>query len=221
MFSVRKIALFDMDKTLVRKDTAGLFIRYEYDMGRASAWRVARVFGWRVLYSLGLLPAEDVARRAVSWYQGRLIAELREETRIWADQCVLPLIGPIARATVKRHQDAGDFVAIVTAQTRYAAEPVMKELGIEHMVATELVIEEGRVGNGLIEPLCYGEGKLVRVREMLREELGSDDLSTATAYTDSITDEPLLRAVAVPVAVNPDVRLARLAKERNWRVETW
>ncbi len=215
------IALFDMDKTLVRKDTAGLFIRYEYEMGTVSAWRVARVFGWRVRYSLGLLPAEVVARKAVSWYRGRNLAQLREETRVWAKERVFPHIGELARSTVKRHQDAGDFVAIVTAQTRYAAEPVMEELGIEHLVATELEVVDGRVGSRVIEPLCYGQGKLIRVREMLREKLGSDDLSRATAYSDSITDEPLLSAVAVPVAVNPDVRLARVAHERNWRVEKW
>ncbi len=215
------IALFDMDKTLVRKDTAGLFIRYEYELGKVSAWRVARVFGWRVRYTLGLLPAEDVARRALGWYRGRDIEDLRRETREWAEQCVFPHIGELARETVKRHQQAGDFVAIVTAQTRYAAEPVMEELGIEHLVATELVVEDGKVGAELVEPLCYGEGKLALVKEMLRREFGSDDLSCATAYSDSITDEPLLSAVGVPVAVNPDFRLARLAKARGWRIETW
>src|SRR5690606_3393722 len=82
--SMTRIALFDMDKTLVRKDTAGLYIRYEYDIGRASLWRVARVFGWRVRYTLGWLPAEQVAQRVLGWYTGREVAELRRENQSWA-----------------------------------------------------------------------------------------------------------------------------------------
>lgn len=216
-----RIALFDMDKTLVRKDTAGLYIRYEYEIGRASLWRVARVFGWRVRYTLGWLPAEQVAQRVLGWYTGREVAELRRENQSWARTYVFPHIGEMARETVRKHRAAGDFVAMVTAQTRYAAEPVMAELGIEHLVASELEVRDGKISGQILWPLCYGQGKVERAKEYLREHLGSDDLSQATVYTDSITDEPLLAAAGVPVAVNPDPRLLAVALERGWRIERW
>lgn len=216
-----KIALFDMDKTLVRKDTAGLYIRYEYDIGRASIWRVARVFGWRMRYTLGWLPAEQIAQRVLGWYTGRDVTELRRENKQWARQYVFPHIGEMARSTVRQHQEAGDFVMMVTAQTRYAAEPVMEELGIEHLVASELEVQDGKISGRISWPLCYGPGKVERARDYLREYLGTDDLSGATVYTDSITDEPLLLAAGVPIAVNPDPRLLALAIEKGWTIQRW
>lgn len=216
-----RIALFDMDKTLVRQDTAGLFIRYEYEIGRASAWQVARVFSWRLQYALGRLAADAVAERALSWYRGRDVQQLRIETQAWAEQRVFPLISPQARAAVARHQQAGDLVVIATAQVAFGAEPLMRELGVQELVSSELEVVDGKLSGRLIPPLCFGAGKLQRIREFLERRTGSADLSQATAYTDSITDLPMLEAVAEPVVINPDIRLARLARLRGWRVEHW
>jgi phosphoserine phosphatase len=78
---------------------------------------------------------------------------------------------------------------------------------------------DGAFTGRLVEPLCYGVGKLARARE-LAARVGFD-LDEATFYSDSYTDLPLLEAVRTPVAVNPDPRLARLARRRGWRVERW
>jgi phosphoserine phosphatase len=71
----------------------------------------------------------------------------------------------------------------------------------------------------VVDPLCYREGKLERSRRAA-ERLGFS-LEESIFYTDSITDVPLLEAVKEPVIVNPDKRLRRVAKARNWRIERW
>ena len=94
-----------------------------------------------------------------------------------------------------------------------------RELGIDHVVCSELEVVDGRFTGQPVEPLCYGEGKITRARVLLDEYgIGFDKVSF---FSDSITDLPLLAEVDVPVAVNPDRRLLRAARARGWQVQSW
>ncbi len=214
-----KIALFDMDKTLVRKDTASLFIRYEYDTGMTSKSRVAQVMYWNMLYTIGVMNVQGVAEKVLQWYKGRSEVDLRSETAKWFQERVVHHITDHAREAVERHLQAGDIVAICSGATVYACEPTAKELRIEHIICSELEVEEGLLNGKAIEPLCYGQGKLTRALSFISEHEGT--LKDTTFYSDSITDLPLLEAVGTPIAVNPDPRLRRLAERREWRIEHW
>jgi HAD superfamily hydrolase (TIGR01490 family) len=121
---------------------------------------------------------------------------------------------------VARHRDAGDLVAIVTGATPYVARPLGRELGIDHVVSSELEVDARGVFTGKpIDPLCYAEGKVTRAEKLAQEH--GFELSKAVFYTDSLTDLPLLERVGEPIAVNPDPRLKRVAKRRGWRIEAW
>lgn len=217
----RAIALFDLDKTLVRKHTARLYIQYEYSIGRASLAQLTKVWGWNLQYWVGAIDAEDVSIRALRWYAGRDVRALREEAAKWASESVVPHISDAARRAVDEHLSRGDFVAIATAAPSFVAEPMMKEFGIDYVACSELETIEGALSGKVIQPLCYGHGKVERVKQLLLRECGSDDLTGAVAYSDSITDEPLLSQVGKAVAVNPDPRLLRVARRRGWRIERW
>src|SRR5262249_34235821 len=132
---------------------------------------------------------------------------------------MLPHVATAGRGAVERHRTAGDVVAIVTGATPYAALPLARELGIEHVVATRLEVEDGRFTGNVAPPMAYGKGKIV-LAERLAEEQGFA-LEEATFYSASITDLPLLERVRTPVVVNPDRRLRRVARARGWRIETW
>ena len=123
------------------------------------------------------------------------------------------------RSAVQRHTEDGDFDAIVTGATPYAALPLARELGIEHVVATHLEVEGGRFTGRIQQPMSYGQGKVV-LTERLAVEQGFS-LEESTFYSDSITDLPLLERVRTPVVVNPDRRLRRVADQRGWRIEQW
>ena len=213
-------ALFDMDRTLVRKETASLYVRYMRRRGVAT-WRdTAQVLWWVAQYTVGVIDAPAVAARALRWFTGteEEALALRCEDLFHAD--VLPHVSDLGRRTVARHRESGDVVAIVTGASPYSARPLARHLGIEHVVASELEVgPDGRFTGRYLEPLCYGHGKLARARG-LAERLGFA-LGEATFYTDSLTDLPLLEAVRTPVAINPDMRLARLARRRGWRIERW
>jgi HAD superfamily hydrolase (TIGR01490 family) len=214
-----RAALFDMDRTLIRKDSAGLYTRYRRDRGEATLRDAVQVGWWMVQYTLGVIDAPRVALRALEHFQGK-------EERWLIDSCeqlfadyVLPTVQTQGRAAVERHRAAGDFIAIVTGATSYVAKPLARELGIEHVVCTELEVENGRFTGRPVEPLCYGVGKLALARRTA--ERHGFTLDDATFYSDSITDLPLLAAVGVPIVVNPDARLARAARRRRWKIERW
>jgi len=215
----RVAALFDMDRTLVKKDTARLYTRYRRDRGEAT-WRDALQVGiWGIQYTLGVIDAPNVARKALAEFRGTEERVLLEACEGWFKDYVLPLVQIEGRAAVARHRAEGHVVAIVTGATRYAAGPLARELGIEEVVCTELELEQGRLSGRVIEPLCYGPGKLERARELAAR--CDFDLAESTFYSDSITDLPLLEAVRHPQVVNPDARLRRAAKQRGWPIHVW
>lgn len=217
---MRRAALFDMDRTLVRHNTASLFTRYRRDCGEANLWDSLRVAMWVTQYTLGMANAEAVAKKALAVYRGTSESDMTRRCTEWFPHYVRQHVSEEARRVVREHAARGDALAIVTGSTRYAAGPLGEELGIEQLVCSELAVdEEGCFTGDVLFPLCLGAGKLERtVRFLECTGVSFDDTSF---YSDSITDLPLLEAVGEPVVVNPDFRLARVAKARGWPIKRW
>jgi len=215
-----RAALFDMDRTLVRKETASLYVRYQREIGEAG-WRDAlRVSWWVAQYTLGVIDAQGVAAKVMEGFAGMQETVLASRCDDWFRRFVEVHVCDEGRRVVHEHRARGDIVAIVTGASPYVARPVARALGIDHVVASELEVgEDGRFTGRLLEPLCYGGGKIVRASR-LAAELGFD-LRASTFYSDSLTDLPLLEHVAEPIVVNPDARLARVARRRGWPVQSW
>lgn len=215
-----RAALFDMDRTLVRKETASLYVRYLRDIGEASTFDLLKTFYWVGQYTLGLLDAENMAEKALGSLAGTPESKLSARCDDWFGKYVEVHIADAGRRAVKKHQEAGDVCAIVTGATKYAARPLARRLAIEHVVGTELELDgRGHFTGRAERPLCLGAGKVQRA-EALAARLGFV-LEEATFYSDSVTDVPLLERVAEPIAVNPDPRLERIARQRGWRTERW
>ena len=108
------------------------------------------------------------------------------------------------------------MVAILTSATRYLAAPLAADLGIEHILVTQLVVRDGRFTGEAVRPVCYGDGKMYWAERFAAAE--GLELDQSYFYTDSITDLPVLERVGEPRVVNPDPRLRRLAVRRGWPV---
>ena len=213
-------ALFDMDRTLVRKQTASLFVRYLRARGRAT-WRdSAQAFFWLAQYTMGVVDVHRVAARAASRFAGTDETVLASQCDDWFRRDVERHVSDSGRRAVAQHKARGEVTAIVTGTNPYFARPLARLLGIEHIVASELEVgSDGRFTGRLLEPLCFGHGKVARSRH-LGDRLGFR-VEEATFYSDSYTDLPLLEAVHTAVVVNPDPRLSGVARRRGWRVERW
>jgi HAD superfamily hydrolase (TIGR01490 family) len=215
-----RAALFDMDRTLIATTSARLYARYQRDRGEIGWYASARVAIWLVKYWLGIIAAEKVAAQVLLDFQGREEQDLYRSTEAWFKTYVLEHVRKTARETVDRHRRAGDLLAIVTAATGYAAWPLARELQIEHVISSEVEIDpSGRLTGKPVLPLCYGIGKVARAERFL--ESHGVALESATFYSDSITDLPLLERVGKPVVVCPDRRLRIVAARRGWPIESW
>jgi HAD superfamily hydrolase (TIGR01490 family) len=216
----RRAALFDMDRTLLRVETASLYVRYQREIGEATLRDTLRTARWVAAYTLGVLDAAKVAERALGTLRGFPETAMSARCDDWFSRYVERHITDEGRAAVARHRASDELCAIVTGASVYASRPLARRLGIDHIVSSEFEVgDDGRFTGRPHFPFCFGDGKLERARRFA--DAHGFALADATFYTDSVSDLPLLEAVGVPVAVNPDPRLARIAKRRGFRVERW
>jgi len=216
----RKLALFDLDGTLLDGDTDELWCEFLVGEGvLARADFEARNRSIVERYRAGAVtPAEFCA-----FYASTLAGRSRDgwlalRTRFVATQ-ILPRIGAAARALVSGHRAAGERVLLTTATNRFLTEPIAAALEIAEpdLIATELEEAGGAFTGANAGVLNMREGKVERLAKWLEaRNLPSSLLAEATFYSDSANDLPLLCAVGRAVAVDPDPRLRVEAARRGW-----
>jgi HAD superfamily hydrolase (TIGR01490 family) len=209
-------AFFDVDHTLLTRSSGTLYVKYLYQIGRAGIVDVLRSVFWLLEYKLNLINMEKVTRKALKDVRGMREEELIEICNRWFEEMVKGYIYPEGQELVVNHRREGQIVTIITAATVYLARPLSKFLGIEHFLCTYLEVDHGIFTGNVVEPMCYGEGKIYWAKRFCEER--GIDLSQSYFYTDSITDLQLMQLVGHPVAVNPDPLLKREALKRNWKV---
>jgi HAD superfamily hydrolase (TIGR01490 family) len=209
-------ALFDIDGTLIARNSAPLYMRHLRRIGAARRRDMVRTLYFVGRYKLGLLDIDRVLTASMHFVRGRDEAAMREDCERWYGRVIRPYVFPAMAATVEAHRRAGHVPVILTSATRYLAEPLAADLGIPHLLVTRLVVQEGRFTGETERPVCYGHGKIYWAERFAE---GHDiDLDRSYFYTDSITDLPVLERVGEPRVVNPDVRLRRVAARRGWPV---
>ncbi len=209
-------AFFDMDKTLIAENSGSLYMKHRYEHGEISAWDLALGLGAYLRYKVGLLDIKAWTRDMMLQFRGESEKALAQEARAWLHEMVVQTIYPEAREIVRWHQEQGHVVAIVSGSTKFVVAPLAAHLGIKHFLYTRLEVEHGRFTGRVIDPICFEEGKIYWLQQLVEEQ--DIDLARSWFYTDSITDLPLLELVGHPVVTNPDPRLYRQALRRRWPV---
>jgi HAD superfamily hydrolase (TIGR01490 family) len=212
-------AFFDLDGTLLTVNSANLWVRREHRLGRISAATLLRATLYLGAYKLGVLDIEAALRSALATLRGQEEEQIRCESAIWWREEVRPLVAPGARSVLAAHRARGEPLVLLTSSSRYAAEQAGEEFGLDHLIFQGYGVQAGRFTGEPLRPICYGPGK-VEAAERYAAGQGVD-LEASTFYTDSFTDLPMLERVGRPVAVNPDLRLARAARKRGWPVLDW
>ena len=150
-----------------------------------------------------------------SMVTGWPVAQVREIVAETLHDLIDPIVYDEAVTLIEEHREAGRDIVIVSSSGAEVVEPIGRMLGADHIVATRMVIEDGRY-TGEIDYYAYGPTKAEAMRVMA--DANGYDLDDCYAYSDSQTDLPMLEAVGHPVAVNPDKGLARTARERDWEI---
>jgi HAD superfamily hydrolase (TIGR01490 family) len=215
------LALFDLDGTLIPKDSDHAFGEFVITLGWADAQAFRRRNdGFYEDYQAGRLDIDAYVDFATAPWRDKPATELERAMARFLELVVKPMLHPAATGLVQRHQAAGDLVAIVTATNDFVTRPIARLLGVDELIATDLARDEaGRVTGRIAGVPSFREGKVARVQAWLAARgltLGS--FASSTFYSDSPNDLPLLEWVAEPVATNPGAALERIALERGWPV---
>jgi HAD superfamily hydrolase (TIGR01490 family) len=211
-------AFFDLDKTIIARSSTFAFSRPFYAGGLITRSAVLRSAYAHFVYLVGGADHDQMERlRAylsdlVTGWDVQQVQDIVAET---LEDLIQPLVFQEATALIAEHHATGRDVVIVSSSGAEVVEPIGKMLGADHVVATQMRVEDGRY-SGEIVFYAYGENKATAIRD-LAERRGYD-LAACYAYSDSFTDLPMLSVVGHPTAVNPDRALRKEAVAQEWPI---
>lgn len=222
MRSSSAAAFFDLDKTVLAKSATLALFRPLLDAGLISRTDVARSAHAQLTYHF--LDAdhdrsERVRERLSALVAGWAPQAFEQVVRNSLQTRIEPEVFGEALDAIAAHHAAGHDVVIVSASVSEIVTPIAEMLGADHVVASQLEVGEDGRYTGVISDYVYGPAK-AEAMERLASRYGWE-LAHCWAYSDSVTDAPMLQAVGHPVAVNPDRGLATLAMEGGWDIARW
>lgn len=212
----RTAAFFDLDKTIIATSSATAFSRPFLAEGLLTRRAVMRSAYAQLLYLVGGADEDQTERlraqlsRMVTGWDVAQVSSIVAET---LHESIDPSVYLEAVALIDEHHAAGRDVVVVSASGSEVVEPIAAALGADHVIATRMNVVDGRY-TGDIDFYAYGENKASAIEALAAEQ--GYDLADCYAYSDSITDAPMLGVVGHAFAVNPDRALRRLAAENDW-----
>jgi HAD superfamily hydrolase (TIGR01490 family) len=212
-----KLALFDLDNTLIHGDSdyewaqflieEGVLHRDEYNA--KNEWFYQR-------YKDGTLDIREFLDFQLTPIARRPRAELDAWHNDFMRRKIRPIILPKAMDLIAKHADA--TTAIVTATNRFITAPIAAELGVPVLIATDIEETDGVFTGRSRGTPSFREGKVECVNAWLAEQGRRLEDYESWFYSDSLNDLPLLERVTHPVAVDPDATLRAHATERGWPI---
>ncbi|MBT8228097.1 MAG: HAD-IB family hydrolase [Dactylosporangium sp.] len=212
----RSAAFFDLDKTVIAKSSALAFGGPLYRDGLIGRRDVVKAAYAQIMFRLGRTDEQTMARTRdylAELCQGWPVDQLRQIVAEALNELIHPYIYAEAAALIQGHQAAGRDVVLVSTSGDEMVRPIGALLGIPDVIATRMVVRDGHY-TGDVEFYAAGHNKVVAVRQLAAER--GYDLTTCYAYSDSVSDVPLLEAVGHPTAVNPARQLRRIAADQGW-----
>ena len=209
------IAYFDMDYTILDTSSGLLYVQYLRQRHQITSRELLRFGWWTLLYKLSLIDMARAMPHLSAYAENVSATEMLQQTRAWFTDMVQPHLAPAAVERMRWHQTQGHTVVVISASTQFAVRPVAEFLGFDYL-CTQLAVNGDRLTGSIVEQACYGSGKIFWAKEFAMAH--DAQLIDSYFYTDSLSDLPLLNLVGQPVAVNPDLRLKRLAQRRGWPI---
>jgi HAD superfamily hydrolase (TIGR01490 family) len=215
-----ELALFDLDNTLLSGDSDYEWAQFLIERGVLErAEYEAKNDRFFLQYKTGRLDIHEF----LEFQLAPLARYPREKLDEWHGEFMRTKIEPMIRAKgmelVQRHLRDKHLCAIVTSTNAFITAPIAREFGVDHLIATELEVKDGRFTGKPSGTPCFRQGKVTRLAEWLADQ--GRTLASFTAiwfYSDSQNDLPLLEHVTHPVAVDPDDVLRREAAKRGWQI---
>jgi HAD superfamily hydrolase (TIGR01490 family) len=217
----RTAAFFDLDKTVIAKSSTLAFSKPFFDQGLINRRAVLKSTYAQFFFLMSGADHDQMDRMrayVTNMCAGWDVEQVKSIVGETLHDIVNPLVFAEAAELIADHKLCGRDVVVVSASGEEIVAPIARALGATHAMATRMVVENGRY-TGEIAFYCYGEGKVQAIHELAARE--GYPLEHCYAYSDSVTDMPMLQAVGHPTAVNPDRALRKECAARGWPVLTF
>lgn len=212
----RAAAFFDLDKTIIATSSATAFRRPFLAEGLLTRRSMVRAAYAQLLFVMGgadeaqteRLRAQ-LSRMVTGWDTAKVETLIRETLH----ESIDPTVYAEAVALIGEHHAAGRDVVVVSASGTELVRPIAELVGADDVIASRMEVVGGRY-TGRIDRYVYGQEKADAIAELAAQR--GYRLADCYAYSDSITDAPMLDVVGHAFVVNPNGVLRRLADERGW-----
>lgn len=218
---IRTAAFFDLDKTIIAKSSTLAFSKPFFSQGLINRRAVLKSSYAQFLFLMSGADHDQMDRMRsyiTTMCTGWDVEQIKSIVGETLHDIVDPLVFAEAAELIADHKLCGRDVVVVSASGEEIVAPIARALGATHAMATRMVVQDGKY-TGDIAFYCYGEGKVEAIRALAARE--GYALEHCYAYSDSITDLPMLEAVGHPTVVNPDRALRKEAVAREWPVQTF
>jgi HAD superfamily hydrolase (TIGR01490 family) len=216
-----EIAFFDLDKTIVARSSPLALGRSFMREGLISrSWLLKSLYAQLMFHLMGAdeQKMQKLQKEAAKLTEGWDAAKVREVVEEVLEEVMSPLMYAEALELIHDHRAAGRLVCIVSSSPTEIVEPLAELLSVDRFIASRPTIKDGKYTGGL-SFYAYGKNKVQAMRDLAAKE--ETDLAHCFAYSDSITDLPMLEAVGHPVAINPDKELRKIVVQRGWPTESF
>ncbi|MEO6090845.1 MAG: HAD-IB family hydrolase [Umezawaea sp.] len=217
----RVAAFFDLDKTVIAKSSTLAFSRPFFQEGLINRRAVLKSAYAQFVFMLAGADADQMDRmrsHITALCEGWDVEQVRSIVEETLHDIVDPLVYKEATQLITDHKAEGHDVVVVSASGEELVAPISNMVGAMHSVGTRMVVDGGRY-SGEIDFYCAGENKAIAIKQLAQQH--GYDLEDCFAYSDSVTDLPMLEAVGHPTVVNPDRALRKIAAQRGWPVLTF
>jgi len=213
-------AFFDFDKTLIDVESGRIGFKYLYEIKEIRLSFLLKVAVTNFFYERDWISDTQMATIMLTFYKNRDIRPLEDGAEEFYHTYLKPHLAPRIMERVREHQKAGHTLVLVSASLRYMLVPVIKDLGFQNLLCTDLEIAgDGRLTGKTEGPICIDQHKRVAVKKLAQEK--DIYLDQSYAYGNHHSDIPMLEAVGNPAVVEPTVPLKKKAIENGWPILTF
>jgi len=212
------LALFDLDNTILAGDSdynwSRFLIQEGYLDGAIHAEKNEKFYADYKAGTLDIYAFVEFQFKPLARNPRTVLNQLLKK---YVEEVIKPMITEKARALVKRHQDEGDLIIVITATNSFITKPIAELFGIENLIGTDPEEKEGEFTGKVSGLPSFKEGKVTRLEAWLKgKDLSLASFEKSYFYSDSHNDLPLMQKVTHPVAVDSDDILSEYAKSKGW-----
>jgi len=212
------LALFDLDNTILAGDSdynwSRFLIQEGYLDGAIHAEKNEKFYADYKAGTLDIYAFVEFQFKPLARNPRTVLNQLLKK---YVEEVIKPMITEKARALVKRHQDEGDLIIVITATNSFITRPIAELFGIENLIGTDPEEKEGEFTGKVSGVPSFKEGKVTRLEAWLKgKNLSLASFEKSYFYSDSHNDLPLMQKVTHPVAVDSDDILSEYAQSKGW-----